>query len=82
MSHFQGELRCILMFGEVIRSEGMPKAVIWPSRETDGAPERLNVGVIISSLGQVNRPGHLGVRTQPFGEILRDRIGGGDRYKN
>jgi hypothetical protein len=73
MCHFQGEVRRVLMFGEVIRSEGMPKTVIWPSRETDGAPERFNVGVIISSLGRVNRPGHLGVRAQPLGKILRDR---------
>jgi hypothetical protein len=29
--------------------------------------------VIISSLGRVNRPRHLGVRTQPLGKILRHR---------
>ena len=56
MSHFQGELRCVLMFGEVIGSDRMSKAVIRPSRETDGVPERFNVGMIISSLGRVNRP--------------------------
>jgi hypothetical protein len=50
MSHFRGESRCVLMFGEVIRSERMPKAVIRPGRETDGTPERFHVGVIISLL--------------------------------
>jgi hypothetical protein len=35
MSHFQGELRCVLMFGEVIGGERMPQPVVRPMGKPD-----------------------------------------------
>jgi hypothetical protein len=35
MAHFQGELRCVLMLGEVIGGERMPQPVVRPTSKSD-----------------------------------------------
>jgi hypothetical protein len=46
MSHFQGELRCILMLGEVIRGERMPQPVVRPTGKSNFCGEVPNCDVI------------------------------------